>query len=100
MSAIFIDEPKLEDSSFSTMSVSFYQTTPNFLDEWLILLLRIQEVLGSNLVPDTSHPKFSHSFFSLSRRMMGYYLKKAKTANFKILVNSSFTYNLFRSCIL
>jgi hypothetical protein len=37
---------------------------PNVVVEWLTLLLRIWEVLGSNLGPETGYPDLGFSWFS------------------------------------
>lgn len=43
--------------------------------EWLIILLCIREILGSNLGPRIGYPEVFHTFLSPSRQMLGYYLK-------------------------
>jgi hypothetical protein len=43
--------------------------------KWLILLLHIREVPGSNLGPETDYPDGFRGFFSPSRRMPGCILK-------------------------
>jgi hypothetical protein len=39
--------------------------TKNVVIEWLTLLLRVQEVPGSNIGPETGCPEFFLSFLSL-----------------------------------
>jgi hypothetical protein len=43
----------------------------NVVVEWLTLLLRIQEVPGSNLDSEACYPEFFVVFLSPSRRMRG-----------------------------
>jgi hypothetical protein len=52
--------------------------TPNVVIQWLKLQLRIWEVLGLNLGPETVYPDWGFSwvvFFNASRQLLGYYLK-------------------------
>jgi hypothetical protein len=46
------DDVITEDSHVTKASLGF---PPNVSDEWLVPVLRIREVLGSNLGPDTGH---------------------------------------------
>jgi hypothetical protein len=45
--------------------------TPNVMVEWLTFLLRIREVLGSNLGPETGYPERFVVFLYPSRRTPG-----------------------------
>jgi hypothetical protein len=40
---------------------TFYSVTPNAVVEWLIILLRIKGVPGSNLGPETGYPEGNFS---------------------------------------
>jgi hypothetical protein len=49
---------------------------PNIVVEWLTFLLRIREVSGSNLGPQTGYPNYGfRGFSSLSKRILGWYLQ-------------------------
>jgi hypothetical protein len=50
----------------------FIKDRPNVVVEWLTLLLRIREVPGSNLGPDTGYPdRVFVIFLSLEGKMLG-----------------------------
>jgi hypothetical protein len=53
----------------------FLTVTPSVVFEWLIFLLRIREVPGSNLGPRPAILRVFVFFLSPSRRMLGKHLK-------------------------
>jgi hypothetical protein len=57
--------------------------------EWLILLLRIQEVSGLELGPETGNPDWGVSWFF--SRSLQTNVKMATNASFHVLSNLSFT---------
>jgi hypothetical protein len=66
---------------------------PDVMVEWLALLLRIREVPGSNLGPETDYPDWGFSWFSsvFPGKCRDSTLNYATTASFHILFNSLFT---------
>jgi hypothetical protein len=53
------------------MKINNNKLPPNVEVEWLTLLLRIREVRGSNLGPDSGYPEFIVPFLSPSMQMPG-----------------------------
>jgi hypothetical protein len=68
--------------------------TSNIVVEWLTLLFHIQEVPGSNLVPETDYSEGIFVFFSVPPgRCRDSTLNQAMTASFQSLTNSSLPYH-------
>jgi hypothetical protein len=99
---------KMEAAWWSEMLVYTHKTTwhknpednlihmLNIVAEWLICLLNIWKVLGSNLSPETGYPDGGFHVFphSLQTNTLNY----AMNTSFHILSNSSFTCHPFIQC--
>jgi hypothetical protein len=74
---------------------------PNVAVEWLVPLLRIREILGSNLGPETGYPEGFRGFIQSLHVSTGIILSLATTVSFRAFCNSLFiNHDMIGRCVV
>jgi hypothetical protein len=74
-------------SNFIWVQLQLQRVNLDIPSEWLALVLRTQEVLGSILCPETEHPNRIYMVSVNRRQILGKYLKTDMTVSLHILPN-------------